>query len=334
MDVELNISRRRLVALTAGLAATRLPDLAISRAAHAADAYPSRPVKWVVPYTAGGATDVISRLVCQYLSESLGQPFVVVNEPGAGANVGTEFVIKAPPDGYTLLLISTANLINVSFDKSVPFDFRSQIAPVAGVAQIPMVMVINKDIPANSVAEFISYAKAHPGKLSFASSGVGTSLHLSGELFKSMTGLDMVHVPYKGSAPALTDLMSGQIQLMFDNVTSSAPFIRDGRVRALGVTTQQRSSLLPDVPPIADTLPGFQTSSFYGLGAPAGTASAVIERLNGAVNGALATTTVAQKFDELGAIAIRGNAAAFTALVRTEIDRWSEIVKKSGASKD
>ena len=197
-----------------------------------------------------------------------------------------------------------------------------------------MVMVINKDIPANSVAEFISYAKAHPGKLSFASSGVGTSLHLSGELFKSITGLDMVHVPYKGSAPALTDLMSGQVQVMFDNVTSSAPFIRGGKVRALGVTTRQRSSLLPDVPPIADTLMGFQTSSFYGLGAPSGTPLIVIERLNGAVNDALATTTVAQKFDELGAIPIRGNAAAFSALVGTEIDRWSEIVKKSGAAKD
>ena len=230
--------------------------------AQADSSYPGRPVRWVVPYTAGGATDVLSRLICQRLSERLGQPFVVENKPGAGSNIGTQAVINSPADGYTLLLTSTANAINASFDPSLPYDFAKDIVPVAGIARIPLVLVVNNDLAVRNVAEFIAYAKAHPGKLSIASSGIGTSLHLSGELFKAMAGVQFTHVPYRGSAPGLTDVMSGQIEGMFDNVTSSFELVRSGKIRALGVTTRDRSETMPDVPSISDTLPGFETSSF------------------------------------------------------------------------
>src|ERR1700678_1530678 len=239
--------------------------------ARADSTYPGRPVRWVVPYTAGGATDVLSRLICQRLSERLGQPFVVENKPGAGSNLGTQTVINSEADGYTLLLTSTANAINASFNPSLPYDFAKSIVPVAGIARIPLVLVVNNDLPVRNVAQFIAYAKANPGKLSIASSGIGTSLHLSGELFKAMAHIQFVHVPYRGSAPGLADVMAGQIQGMFDNVTSSFELVRSGKLRALGVTTKERSETLPDVPPIADTLVGFETSSFYGAGAPRGT---------------------------------------------------------------
>jgi tripartite-type tricarboxylate transporter receptor subunit TctC len=296
--------------------------------------YPDHQVKWVVPYTAGGATDVISRLICQRLSERLRQSFFVVNMPGAGSTVGTQEVINSSPDGYTLLLISTANAINASFDKSLPFDFSKEIVPVSGLARIPLVMVINNDIPAHTILEFIAYAKSNPIHLSVGSSGVGTSLHLSGELFKAMTGIDLTHVPYKGSAPALTDLMSGQIQVMFDNVTSSAPFVREGKVRALGVTTRERSISLPDVPPISDSLPGYETNSFYGVGAPSGTASEIVNLLNTEINLALEDPQIKKQFEDLGAIPITGNASQFAAMLAAETDRWRKIVEASGAKKD
>ena len=208
------------------------------------------------------------RLICQRLSERLGQPFIVENKPGAGSNIGTQAVITSPPDGYTLLLTSTANAINASFDPSLPYDFAKDITPVAGVARIPLVLVVNNDLPVRNVAEFIAYAKANPGKMSIASSGIGTSLHLSGELFKAMAGVQFIHVPYRGSAPGLTDVMSGQIQGMFDNVTSSFELVRAGKLRALGVTTKERSETMPEVPPIGDILAGYETTSFYGVGAP------------------------------------------------------------------
>ena len=293
--------------------------------------YPVRRARWVVPYAAGGATDVISRLICQRLSERLGQPFVVENVPGAGSNIGTKAVIDSPADGYTLLLISTANAINASFNKDLPFDFSKGIVPIAGVAHIPLVMIINNEIPAHNILEFITYAKAHPGKLSVASSGVGTSLHLSGELFKAMTGVDLVHVAYRGSAPALLDLMSGQVQVMFDNVTSSAQLIREGKVRALGVTTRERSEALPDVVPISDSLPGYETSSFYGVGAPRGTPSEIVDLLNREINAALADAKIAQRLGELGSIPISGNAEQFAAMLAAETDRWRKIVEKLSA---
>src|SRR5579863_4086336 len=302
--------------------------------AQSAAPYPSRAVRWIVPYTAGGATDVLSRLICQRLSDRLGQTFIVENKPGAGSNIGTQAVINSPPDGYTLLLTSTANAINASFDPTLPYDFANSIVPVAGIARIPLVLVVNNDLSVRSVADFIAYAKANPGKLSIASSGIGTSLHLSGELFKVMAGIQFVHVPYRGSAPGLSDVMAGQIQGMFDNVTSSFELVRSGKLRALGVTTKERSETLPDVPAIADTLVGFETSSFYGVGAPRGTPKDVIDLLNKEINAAFGDPLIKQRFAELGAIPITGNASAFGGMLATETGQWRKVVELSGQKKE
>jgi tripartite-type tricarboxylate transporter receptor subunit TctC len=302
--------------------------------AQTAAAYPVQPVRWIVPYTAGGATDVLSRLICQYLSDRMGQPFIVENKPGAGSNIGTQLVINSPPDGYTLLLTSTANAINASFDPTLPYNFARDIMPVAGVARIPLVLVVNNELPIHTVAEFIAYAKANPGKLSIASSGIGTSLHLSGELFKAMAGIQFIHVPYRGSAPGLTDVMSGHIQGMFDNVTSSFEFVRTGKLRAIGVTTSERSETMPDVPPISDTLPGFETSSFYGVGAPQGTPQELVDLVNKEINAALANPAIKARLDELGAIAISGDARQFGAMLAAETERWRKIVEMSGQRKE
>jgi tripartite-type tricarboxylate transporter receptor subunit TctC len=319
---------------SAARVAMALLGAGLMASAQAASPYPDHAVRWVVPYTAGGATDVLSRLICQRLSERLGQPFVVENKPGAGSNIGTQAVINSPPDGYTLLLTSTANAINASFDPSLPYDFAKDIMPVAGVARIPLVLVVNNDLPVHNVAEFIAYAKANPGKMSIASSGVGTSLHLSGELFKTMAGVQFTHVPYRGSAPGLTDVMSGQIQGMFDNVTSSFEFVRTGKLRALGVTTRERSETMPQVPPIGDTLPGYETSSFYGVGAPRETPPEIVDLLNREINAALADPTIKQRLGELGAIPITGNAAQFGAMLAAETDRWRKVVAMSGQKKE
>jgi tripartite-type tricarboxylate transporter receptor subunit TctC len=299
-----------------------------------AGAYPDHAVRWVVPYTAGGATDVLSRLICQFLSDKLGQSFIVENKPGAGSNIGTQAVINSPPDGYTLLLTSTANAINASFDPSLPYDFAKDIMPVAGVARIPLVLVVNNDLPIHSVADFIAYAKANPGKMSIASSGIGTSLHLSGELFKSMAGVQFTHVPYRGSAPGLTDVMSGQIQGMFDNVTSSFEFVRTGKLRALGVTTKERSDTMPGVPSISDTLPGYETSSFYGVGAPRDTPQEIVDLLNKQINAALADPVIKQRIAELGAIPLTGDAKQFGAMLAAETEHWRKAVELSGQKKE
>jgi tripartite-type tricarboxylate transporter receptor subunit TctC len=327
------ISRRALFLSTAGAGLALLgPQWMTS--ANAAPSYTSQPVRWIVPYTAGGATDVLSRLICQFLSDRLGQPFVVENKPGAGSNIGTQDVINAPADGYTLLLTSTANAINASFDPTLPYDFAKGIMPVAGVARIPLVLVVNNDLPIHNVAEFIAYAKANPGKLSIASSGIGTSLHLSGELFKAMAGVQFTHIPYRGSAPGLTDVMSGHIQGMFDNVTSSFEFVKGGKLRALGVTTLERSETMPDVPPISDTLPGFETSSFYGVGAPHDTPQAIVDLLNREINAALADPVIKARLSELGAIAITGDARQFAAMLGVETERWRKVVELSGQKKE
>ena len=327
------ISRRTFIHSTMGAGAALLfPKWMMS--ANAAASYPSQPVRWIVPYTAGGATDVLSRLICQFLSDRLGQPFVVENKPGAGSNIGTLDVINSPRDGYTLLLTSTANAINASFDPGLPYDFAKGITPVAGVARIPLVLVVTNELPVRNVAEFITYAKANPEKLSIASSGIGTSLHLSGELFKAMAGVKFTHVPYRGSAPGLTDVMSGHIQGMFDNVTSSAEFVKGGKLRALGVTTKERSETLPDVPPISDTLPGFETSSFYGVGAPHDTPPDIVDLLNKQINAALADPTIKARLGELGAIAITGDARQFGAMLGVETERWRKVVELSGQKKE
>jgi tripartite-type tricarboxylate transporter receptor subunit TctC len=326
------IDRRAFVELVASAGVAWLG--AESAVSAQADTYPSRPVRWVVPYTAGGATDVLSRLICQRLSDRLGQPFIVENKPGAGSNIGTQAVIGSAPDGYTLLLTSTANAINASFDLSLPYDFARDIVPVAGVARIPLVLVVSNDLPVRSVAEFIAYAKANPGKLSIASSGVGTSLHLSGELFKAMAGIEFVHVPYRGSAPGLSDVMAGQIQGMFDNVTSSFELVRSTKLRALGVTTKERSETMPEVPPIGDTLAGFETSSFYGVGAPHGTPPEIVDLLNREINAALADPVIKQRLGELGAVPIAGNARQFGAMLTVETERWRKVVELSGKRKE
>jgi tripartite-type tricarboxylate transporter receptor subunit TctC len=327
------ISRRALLQSASGAAVGWLGARTIA-SAQAAAAYPVQPVRWIVPYTAGGATDLLSRLICQHLSDRLGQPFIVENKPGAGSNIGTQLVINSPPDGYTLLLTSTANAINASFDPTLPYDFAKSITPVAGVARIPLVLVVNNELPIHTVAEFIAYAKANPGKLSIASSGIGTSLHLSGELFKAMAGIQFTHVPYRGSAPGLTDVMSGHIQGMFDNVTSSFEFVRTGKLRAIGVTTSERSATMPDVPPIGDTLPGFETSSFYGVGAPHGTPQPVVDLLNKEINAALVNPAIKARLDELGAVAIAGDARQFGAMLASETERWRKVVEISGQRKE
>jgi len=326
------ISKRRFLQITASGAAT----VAFGSRAFAVGnpAFPSRSVKWVVPYAPGGATDVLSRLICQRLSDRLGQTFVVENKPGAGSNIGTQAVIASPPDGYTLLLTSTANAINASFDPTLPYDFAKGIAPAAGVARIPLVLVVNNDLPVKTVSDFIAYAKANPGKMSIASSGIGTSLHLSGELFKAMAHVEFTHVPYRGSAPGLTDVMSGQIHGMFDNVTSSFELVRAGKLRALGITTRERSEILPDVSPIADTLAGYETSSFYGVGAPHDTPREIIDLLNHEIDAALSDPEIRQRVADLGAIALHGNAGEFGAMLTEETARWRKVVELSGARKE
>ena len=328
------ISRRSLFHSGACATAALLLPRSIGTARTATPAYPTQPVRWIVPYTAGGATDVLSRLICEYLSNRLGQTFVVENKPGAGSDIGTQYVINSQADGYTLLLTSTANAINASFDPSLTYNFAKDIVPVAGVARIPLVLVVNNELPIQNVADFIAYAKTHPGSLSIASSGVGTSLHLSGELFKAMAGIKFTHVPYRGSAPGLSDVMSGHIQGMFDNITSSFEFVRNGKLRAIGVTTKDRSDILPDVPPISDTLPGYETSSFYGVGAPHGTPVEIINLLNNQINAALADPDIKKKITDLGAIPITGDAKQFAAMLTVETDRWRKVVEISGQRKE
>src|SRR3974390_222252 len=233
--------------------------------------YPVRPVRWIVGYPAGGTTDMVARLIGHWLSERLGQQFIIENKPGAGNNIGTEAAINSPPDGYTVLLVNPANAINATLYQKLPFNFMRDTAPVGGIMRVPNVMEVNPSVPAKTVAEFISYAKANPGKINWASSGNGTSVHLSGELFKIMTGVELTHVPYRGSAPALTDMISGTVQVMFDNMPSSLPHIQAGKLRALAVTTAQRSDALPGVPTVAETVPGYEASAFFGMSVPKGT---------------------------------------------------------------
>jgi len=301
---------------------------------HAASAeeYPTRPVHWVVGYPAGGTTDILARLVGQWLSERLGQQFIIDNKPGAGNNIGTEFVVKAPPDGYTVLLVNPANGINASLYKKLNFNFLRDIVPVGGLVRVPNVMEVNPAVPAKTVAEFIAYVKANPGKVNMASSGNGTSVHLSGELFMAMTGAKMVHVPYRGSAPALTDLVGGQVQVMFDNLPASIEHIRAGTLRALAVTTQARSDALPNVPTVAETVPGYEASAWFGMGAPKGTPPEVIEKLNKAINDALKDPTLKARLAELGGSPLPGTAAEFGKIMADETDKWAKVVEFSGAS--
>ena len=321
---------RREFMLLAGSAAA-LP--AASRLAWALD-YPSRQVHLIVGFPAGNASDILARLVGQSVSERLGQQFIIENRPGAGSNVGTETVVKAPPDGYTLLLVAPANAINATLYEKLNHNFMRDIAPVAGLIRFPNVIVVNPSVPAKTVPEFIAYAKANPGKLNMASSGAGSTIHVSGELFKMMTGINMVHVPYRGGAPALTDLISGQVQVMFDNVPTSIEFIRAGKLRPLAVTTAARSNVLPDLPTVADFVPGYEASAWYGVGVPKGTPEAIIGKLNKETNAILADPKARARFDELGASLIAGSPAEFGQLVADETEKWAKVVKFSGARPD
>ncbi|MEA3070823.1 MAG: hypothetical protein QOD29_2269 [Alphaproteobacteria bacterium] len=294
--------------------------------------YPSRPVRWIVGYPAGGTTDIVARLIGHWLSERLGQQFIIENKPGAGNNIGTEAMINSPPDGYTVLLTNPANAINATLYQRLSFNFMRDTAPVAGFMRVPNVMEVNPKVPANSVAEFIAYARANPDKINWASSGNGTSVHLSGELFKIMTGIDLTHVPYRGSAPALTDMISGTVQVMFDNMPSSLPHIQAGKLRALGVTTAARSDALPNVPTVAETVPGYEASAFFGMSMPKGTPAEVIEKLNQEINAGLADPGVKARLAELGGILMPGTPAQFGQVITEETEKWAKVIKTGGVS--
>jgi tripartite-type tricarboxylate transporter receptor subunit TctC len=295
--------------------------------------YPSRPVRWVVGYPPGGATDIIARLIGQRLSERLGQQFVIENKPGAGNNIATESVINAEPDGYTLLLVNPANYINTSLYANLKFNFPSDIAPIAAFNRVPNVMTVNKDVPAKTVAEFIAYVKANPGKVNLASSGNGTSVHLSGEMFMAMTGAKMQHVPYRGAALALTDLIGGQVQVIFDNMPSVIQHIRSGALRALAVTSTERSALLPDTPTLADSVPGYEASALFGMGAPKNTPKEIIEKLNKEVNAVLAEPAIKARLVELGGEPLIGPPDAFGAMIAAETEKWKKVIESAGIQK-
>ena len=303
----------------------------VSFAGPASAEYPTRPVKLVVPYPPGGTTDVLARLITAWLSDHLGQSFIVENKPGGGNNIGTEYVVNAPPDGYTMLLVNPANGINTTLYKNLNFNFVRDITGVAGLVRTPNVMEVNPNVPAKTVPEFIAYCKANPGKINMASSGSGTSVHLSGEMFKVMTGCDMLHVPYKGAGPALTDLVGNQVQVMFDNLPSSAPFIRAGKLRALGMTSDHRDPGFPDVPTVGDTVKGYEATAWFGLGMPKGSPREAIEKVNAEVNRALADPEFQKKLAILGGTPIPGTPEDFTRTIAQETEKWAKVVTASGA---
>jgi tripartite-type tricarboxylate transporter receptor subunit TctC len=292
--------------------------------------YPTRPVRWVVGYPPGGATDIIARLIGQRLSEKLGQQFVIENKPGAGNNIATEAVINAEPDGYTLLLINPANYINATLYTNLKFNVVRDIAPIAAFNRVPNVMTVNNDVPAKTVAEFIAYVKANPGKVNMASSGNGTSVHLSGEMFMAMSGAKMQHVPYRGAAPAITDLLGGQVQVIFDNMPSILQHVRAGSLRALAVTSATRSPLLSDVPTLADTIPGYEASALFGMGAPKNTPKEIIEKLNKEINAVLAEPAIKARLVDLGGEPLIGAPDAFGAMIVAETEKWEKVVKAAG----
>ncbi|HVQ61045.1 MAG TPA: tripartite tricarboxylate transporter substrate binding protein [Burkholderiales bacterium] len=313
----------------ARLAALAL-SLAIPGLAAAAD-YPAHPVKLVVSYPPGGTTDLLARLISGWLTEKLGQTFVVENKPGGGNNIAVEFVVKSAPDGYTMFLVNPANGINATLYKNLPFNFIRDIAPVAGLIRSPNVMEVTTSFPAKTVAEFIAYCKANPGKINMASSGSGTSVHLSGELFKFMTGCNMLHVPYKGAGPAIADLIPGQVHVLFDNLPSSIGHIRGGKLRALAVTSAERSPELPGVPTVAETVPGYEATAWFGLGMPKGSPREAIDKVNASVNAALSDPGMLKRLVEFGGTPIKGSPEDFGKVIAAETAKWEKVVVASGA---
>jgi tripartite-type tricarboxylate transporter receptor subunit TctC len=325
----MSILRRQFLQLTAGAA-----SLTVVVTVAGAQAYPSRPMRLVVGFPAGTATDIVARLMGQWLAERLGQPVVIDNRPGAGSNLGTEAVAKAPPDGYTILLGGAANAINATLYPKLNFNFIRDIAPVATIIRQPDIMLVNPSVPAKTVPEFIAYAKANPGKINMASSGIGTVPHVAGELFKMMAGIDIVHVPYRGSAPALTGLLAGQVQMIFLAPSASIEFIQDGKLRPLAVTAATRLTLLPDVPTVGDFLPGYEASSWWGVGVPRNTPVEIVGRLNNEINTGLADPKMRARLAELGGGIFASSPAEFGALIASETEKWAKVVKLAGIKPD
>lgn len=322
-----------ITARLAALAILSATFLGLAADANAqADKYPERPIRWIVPYTPAGTTDILARIMGQWLSQQLHQQVVIDNRPGAGNNIGTELAIKAIPDGYTVFLVNPANAINATLYSKLPFNFLKDMDGVAGIVRVPNMMVVTRDLPAKSVPEFIDYAKKNPGKVNLASSGSGTSVHLTGELFKAATGLDLLHVPFKGAGPALIELVNGRnVQVIFDNMPSSIGHVKGGTLRALGVTTAKRSSALPDVPTIAETIPGFEASAWFGMSVPKGVPPAIIAKLNKAMNDGLNDPKMRTRLAELGGDPLIGTPKEFWQIHAMETEKWAKAVKVSGA---
>jgi tripartite-type tricarboxylate transporter receptor subunit TctC len=321
----MNLPRRQFLNLAVGAAA--LPVL--SRTARAL-AYPTRPVRIIVGTAAGGSTDLVGRLIGQWLSERLGQRFIVENRPGAGTNIAVETVVNAPPDGHTLLLASTAGAINATLYDNLKFNFIRDIVPVAGIVRVTSVIEVNLSFPAKTLPEFIAYAKANPGKISMASPGAGTGPHMAGELFKMMAGVNITHVPYRGTAPAHTDLLGGQVQAMVDGILGSIEFIRNDKLRALAVTSETRSDVLPEVPTVSEFIPGYEASGWFGVGAPKGTSAEVVEKLNNEINAGLADAKLKARLSDLGGVPMSMTPAEFSKLIADETEKWSKVVKFAG----
>jgi tripartite-type tricarboxylate transporter receptor subunit TctC len=317
--------RRQFLHLAAGAAA--LPAVRIAEA----QAYPTRPVQLIVGVAPGGPIDVLARLMGQWLSERLGQPFVIENRPGAGTNIATEMVVRAAPDAYTLLMVASSSAINATLYEKLNFNVIRDIAPVASIIRQPYVMLVHPSVPAKTVPEFIAYAKGNPGKINMASAGNGTGQHVAGELFKMMTGVDMVHVPYRGGAPAITDLIAGRVQVMFISPIALIEYIKTGKLRALAVTTATRAEALPDLPPLGDFVPGFEASGWNGIGAPKNTSREIIEKLNKDINAALSDPNMKARFVDLGGTVLPGSPADFAQLIAEETEKWAKVVKFSGA---
>ena len=318
----MKLLRRQFLQLAGAAAAA----LALPQLASALD-YPSRPVRWIVGFPPGGGNDLFARLIGQWLSERLGQPFVIENRPGAGTNIATEAVVRATADGYTLLLVGLPNAINASLYDKLNFNFIRDIAPVAGIARVSVVMVVHPSVPAKTFPEFIAYAKANPGKLNMASNGNGSAPHLAGELFKVMTGVNMLHVPYRGTSPALIDLLGGQVQVMFASMPATIQYIRSGKLRALAVTTKTRSEVLPDIPTVGDFVPGYEASNWYGVGAPKNTPAEVIDKLNGEVDAALADPKMKARFADLGVTVLAGSPEDFGKHIADETEKWAKVIR-------
>jgi len=318
----MKLSRRRLPFLAATAAA-----LPIAARMASAQAYPSRPVRWLVGYAPGGGNDIVARLMGQWFSERLGQPFVIENRPGAATNMAAEAVVHAAPDGYTLLLVGQPNAINATLCETLTFNFIRDIAPVAGLMTVPNVMVIHPSFPAQTVLEFIAYAKAEPGKVNMASAGNGSAAHLAGELFNSMAGISMVHVPYRGQAPAIADLLAGQVQVLFATSPASIEYVRTGKLRALAVTTAVRAEALPDLPTVGEFVPGYEASAWYGIGGPRKTPNEIIDGLNKEANAGLADAKLKVRLADLGGTLIPGSPADFGRVIADETEKWGKVIR-------